>query len=440
MSTRSWIVPALLVTGAARASAEPVDRDTEGGMMPTPLDVPESREASGTSWQPDSTPMFMWHAMSHGWSLGLHENAFVGYDSDRTSRGDDQLLSINWLMGMARHPVGDGDLTLRAMVSLEPLTLPGDGYPLLLQTGETWQGQPLHDRQHPHDLFMELAARVRQPLTDSLGLELYAAPAGEPAIGPPAFPHRFMAMADPLAPIGHHWQDATHISFGVLTAGLYTKMLKIEGSWFNGREPDENRWNLDLRAPDSFAARLTVNPSRDVSAQASWARLDSPEAMEPAVSIQRVTASVMWNHRSEPYQADLGVMALVGHNQPSSGPSTDAGLVEASLFHHGMHTLFTRAELATKTAQDLVLPDQMADRRFGMASLSAGFVYDFDQVEAIVPGLGVTAMLDIVGSDLVPYYGTRTPVGGMLFVRLRPPEMHMGGMAGMGGGHAMKGM
>jgi hypothetical protein len=229
------------------------EHDSMGG---APLGIEETRDASGTAWQPDSTPMFMWHARSGDWRLGLHTNSFFGFDG-ANSRGDDQFLSINWLMGMATHPVGTGDLTFRAMLSAEPATMPKNGYPLLLQTGESFEGEPLHDRQHPHDLFMELAARYRRPIGDTFGLELYAAPVGEPAIGPAAFPHRFTSMGDPLAPLGHHWFDSTHITFGVLTAGVFTNKLKLEGSWFNGREPDEERWDFDFRQPDSVAARLS---------------------------------------------------------------------------------------------------------------------------------------------------------------------------------------
>lgn len=407
------------------------------GGPPAPLGVSEMREASGTSWQPESTPMFMWHRMAGDWALGLHMNAFVGYDSQSGDRGGDKFISINWVMAMARHALGDGDVTLRTMLSLEPATVGKRGYPLLLQTGETLDGLPLHDRQHPHDLVMELAARYRRPLSEGLALELYAAPAGEPAVGPPAFPHRFAAMSDPVAPLGHHWEDATHISFGVVTAGLYTRWFKIEGSWFNGREPDEERWDLDLDTPDSFAARLTVNPNPSTSAQVSWARLDSPESLEPGVSIQRVTASLLWDDHIADGTANLALGAVVGHNEPSSGPGTDAALVEASLRFAGVHTAFARGEVLTKTGHDLALPEEMADERFGIASLSAGYVFDFDQIAAIVPGIGVLGMLDIVGEGLRPYYGSRTLWGGMLFVQLHAPEMKHD-MAGMH--HPMPGM
>jgi hypothetical protein len=402
------------------------EMDMERGAARTPLGIAETREASGTSWQPESTPMFMWHAMARGWSLGLHTNVFAGYDDRASDRGDEKFVSINWIMGMARHPLGDGDLTLRTMLSLEPFTVGKTGYPLLLQTGETVDGMPLHDRQHPHDLFMEVAARVRQPIGDRVGIELYVAPSGEPAIGPPAFPHRFAAMANPLAPLGHHWQDSTHISFGVLTAGLFTRTFKLEGSWFNGREPDEDRYDFDLRTPDSVAARLTVNATADTSAQLSWARLDSPEALEPEISVERATASIMWNQPGRAH--DLALMGLYGRNDPSTGTATNAALAEGALMLASEHTIFTRAEILEKTGHDLALPPGMDDRTFGMASFSAGYVYDESRLGNVVPGVGVVATVDAIGSDLGSFYGTRTPWGGMVFVRLRAPEMKMGKM------------
>ena len=436
------VIAGSLVAVAAAAQPAPVDvhgapEPMEHEMMTTPLGIPETREASGTSWQPESTPMFMWHAMMGGWALGFHTSVFAGYDNTRSNRGDDKFISINWLMAMARHPVGDGDVTLRAMLSLEPFTVGEAGYPLLLQTGETVNGEPLHDRQHAHDLFMELAARYRRPIGDSVGVEIYVAPSGEPAIGPPAFPHRFTAMANPLATLGHHWQDSTHISFGVVTAGVFTRKLKLEGSWFNGREPDEQRYDLDLRTPDSFAARATANPTENLSAQVSWARLDSPEALEPGVSVQRTTASVLWNRRSDDGARDLAAMALFGNNHPSLGPSTSAGLGEGALMLDGKHTIFTRVELLEKTGRDLALPPAMDDRTFGMASFSAGYLYDVTGLGEVVPGVGVVGTIDSVGTGLAPFYGTRAPWGAMVFARLRAPEMKPGGAMS---GHMMHGM
>lgn len=430
---------------AVTAGGQPAEPDHEHTMSPgmdhgparTGLAIPEMRDASGTAWQPDSTPMFMWHWMTGGWSLGLHTNIFAGYAGESSDRGADKLISINWVMAMASHAVGTGDLLLRTMLSAEPFTVGKTGYPLLLQTGESLGGAAIHDRQHPHDLFMEIAARYRQPISDAVGLEVYAAPAGEPAIGPPAYPHRFTGTVDPLAALGHHWEDATHISFGVLTAGVFTRRFKLEASWFNGREPDEHRYDLDLGTPDSFAARLTANPTPETSAQVSWARLDSPEELEPDVSVQRVTASVMWNRPSGDHGTNLSLIGLVGHNAPSTGPSTTAGLGEAALMLRSEHTVFSRVELLAKSGRDLALPPAMADQTFGMASLSLGYVYDARWLGDLVPGIGFVARVDAIGADLEPFYGTRVPWGGMVFVRLRPPEMMDHGAMG---GHHMHGM
>jgi len=421
---RIAVIAASVVSGTA--AAQPMQHDHEHmdhehmdmhehAAMATPLGIADTRDASGTSWQPDSTPMFMWHWMTGGWSLALHENLFAGYAAKSSDRGDDKVTSINWVMAMARHAVGRGDIQLRTMLSLEPLTVGDEGYPLLLQTGEG-----LVDRQHAHDLFMELAARFRQPIGNTVGVELYVAPSGEPAIGPAAFPHRFTSMANPFAPLSHHWQDSTHISFGVVTAGVFTERWKLEGSWFNGREPDDKRYDLDLRTPDSFAARLTFNPTADLSAQASWARLDSPEEPEPDISVQRVTASVAWNRRTG--DRDLALLGVIGRNAPSMGAATTAGLAEGA-YTLGDHTVLARGELLEKTGGELALPPGMADRAFGMASLTAGYVYDVTRLGQVVPGIGAVVTLDIISSGLEPFYGTRTPWGGMVFVRLRPPEM-----------------
>ncbi|MDQ6830842.1 MAG: hypothetical protein M3081_18420, partial [Gemmatimonadota bacterium] len=193
---------------------------TKPMVMEDPIGVPMTRTGSGTTWLPDRSPMHAKHLLAGDWELMLHGLAFVQYDKQYSDRGDAQFGAPNWGMVMASHPLGAGRLQLRGMMSLDPFTLTSRGYPLLLQSGEAYQGQPLHDRQHPHDLFMELAGIYEHPLTTNLGVQLYLAPVGEPASGPVAFPHRPSASSDPLAPLGHHWQDATHISFGVATAAL----------------------------------------------------------------------------------------------------------------------------------------------------------------------------------------------------------------------------
>src|SRR5579864_8153548 len=208
------------------------------------LGIPMNRDGSGTSWLPDASPMMANHFSAGAWNFMFHYRAFVYYDrqndADQARRGDDQFGSVNWAMLMAGRDLARGHLELRGMMSAEPWTVGAGGYPLLLQSGESYRGQPLHDRQHPHDLFMELAAIYTHSLGKNLALQAYVAPVGEPASGPVAFPHRPSAAGDPFAPLGHHWQDATHISYAVFTAKTYSRSLKLETSIFNGREPAQD--------------------------------------------------------------------------------------------------------------------------------------------------------------------------------------------------------
>ena len=279
--------------------------------MQGPLGISPNREASGTAWLPDETEMRMFHGRAGPSTSMGHFNIFGGLDYQGSDQGDSQPVSSNWFMGMAETRVAGGYLKARAMLSLEPLTVGEDGYPLLLQTGETYQGQPsgrpatstrsVHgDRADVH-----AADRIRRrhPGVRRAG--------GEPALGPVAFPHRQSAAADPLAPLGHHWLDSSHITFGVVTAGIMTRWAKLEGSWFNGREPDEDRYDFDLDSFDSYSGRLTVNPSPRWSLQVSYGYLDSPEALHPDEAVHRYTTSAIhtarWgNGRSWATTAALG--------------------------------------------------------------------------------------------------------------------------------------
>src|SRR5262245_21871443 len=310
----------LLVSGRTRAAEDPASQhdhmamhDHSMTMEPGLLGIPDSRDASGTSWQPDATPMHAHHLRSGAWTLMLHGNFFVGYDHQGGDRGDSEWTAPNWGMLMEKRSLGGGSLVLRQMLSLDPLTVGSKGYPLLLQTGESFEGEPIHDRQHAHDLFMEIAALYTRPVSESVAVQVYAAPSGEPALGPVAFPHRLSASSDPLAPLGHHWQDSTHISFGVVTAGFLTRLVKVEGSWFNGREPDEHRYDFDFRRLDSYSGRISFNPSKRWSLQASYGYLASPEELHPEVSVHRLTASAAYDSGIGS-SGNLAVTAVFGRN------------------------------------------------------------------------------------------------------------------------------
>lgn len=403
-------IPALLTVFAFAATARA--QETE---------ISASREGSGTAWLPDASPMRALHARVGPWTLMLHGNIFVGADAQATDRGDTRAVSTNWIMLMGERPIGATHLALRAMLSADPWTVTEKGYPLLLQTGESYRGQPLVDRQHPHDLFMELAARLRVPLGSSATLELYGGPVGEPALGPVAFPHRPSAMADPLAPLSHHWQDSTHITFGVVTAGIVTDRFKIEASWFNGREPDEERTDFDLRGFDSVSARASLNVGAGLSLQGSYGYLDSPEQLHPDVAIHRVTASA--THVAHLSPGTLSSAAIWGHNHPTEGEMTNAFLIESTFDARRLGTFFGRAEVVQKLGEDFGMPEAMADEILPVGSLVAGYFYTLPPMGRLELGIGARGSMNFVGDTLASRYGTHTPVGGMIFVRLTPAPM-----------------
>ncbi len=401
-------------------------------MLTGPLGISHSRLGSGTSWLPEASPMRAYHWSTKQWSLMLHGDIDLLYDTQGGPRGDTRVVSTSWLMLMAMHPVGNSLLHLHAMASAEPFTVGGEGYPLLLQTGESNNGAPLKDHQHPHDLFMELAAMYEAPLSHRVALSLYAAPVGEPAMGPVAFMHRASAQNMPVAPIGHHWQDATHITFGVLTAGVYSHAVKLEGSFFNGREPDEHRTDFDFHRFDSWSARLSWNPSPSWSTSTSYGYLKSPEATEPDRWQERISASAQHTTSlGATGEAALGLIFGANHDRGQSGFAPSLAL-EANLELNDRHTVFGRAEMVEKNAEELVLENVPAGRRYGVGALTAGYIRELVQDRRTTLGLGITGTVNLVPESLRSTYGSRTPLGLVLYLRLRPAVMRgHGDMAGM---------
>jgi len=371
-----------------------------------------TREASGTSWQPDRAAHAGIHAAAGAWTLMLHGMGHLAYAHTGGPRGAEKTFSDNMLMGMARRPLGPATLGLRAMVSAEPATIGKEGYPLLLQTGETADGRtPLVDRQHPHDLFMELAASLS--VTCGRGsVFLYAGLPGEPALGPPAFMHRFSGADIPQAPISHHWLDATHITYGVLTAGATAGRVKLEASAFRGREPDEKRWDIESPKLDSHAFRLSMNPTDSWSLQASHGRIESPEQLEPGVDQERTTASAMLDGAWAlgRWEATLAW----GRNRIRPGRTLDAFLVEAAARLRETHTLVARAERVVKD-ELFREPDPREGRAFAVAQLSAGYGYDVWRASHVAAGAGVMGSLALVPRSLQDAYG-KSPASVTLFV------------------------
>ena len=372
------------------------------------------RDASGTAWQPDSTPMEGLHGEVWGWSTMLHGYITGVYDHQGGPRGGEKTFSESMLMGMAQKPLGTGTLTFRAMMSLDPL-MGKSGYPLLLQTGETADGvTPLIDRQHPHDLFMELATIYSAPVGKNMSVFGYVGYPGEPALGPPTFMHRFSAMDDPAAPISHHWLDSTHITYGVLTAGLVDGNWKLEGSAFHGREPDQFRWNFDSFTLDSLSARLSWNPMPDWALQVSYGFIKSPEQLEPGANQHRIAASASYNMALD--RGNWQTTFAWGRNNNQPGNTLDAFLLESAASWH-QHTVFIRAENVAKD-ELFQAPSPLAGNVFRVSAFSLGYVYDISVAEHLALGLGAMGTINVVPSAIEPSYGS-SPTSYMLFTRLK---------------------
>ena len=379
---------------------------------------------SGTSLVPLSSAVHGVHTMAGQWMLMLHGVAYGQYSRQEGQRGGWQVGSINWLMLGAARPAAGGRLELRAMGSAEPYTLGGVGYPLLLQSGETYEGVPLHDRQHPHDLAMELSMTYERQLAGPLSASLYVAPVGEPAAGPVAFMHRPSAVGDPFAPLSHHWQDGQHVTFGVVTAGLFTRHVKLEGSLFNGREPDEIRTNFDYRGRrlDSWAGRLTLMPTRDWAVSGWYAYFESPEALRPADWVTHVGASVL---HSRPVGRDGAWSSAViwggKRHEPSShhpiSRLTHSVTAETSIEIGRRNTLFARAEYVQKDMEELFLP-HLREEIHGVRSLAAGYVLDVVHARPATVGVGVRGAVNFIPSGLATFYGGSRPVGAAVYARL----------------------
>jgi hypothetical protein len=377
-----------------------------------------AREGSGTSWLPDSSPMFMIHRQNGPWMLMGHDNVFLQYLQDSSDRGAHQTGSINWVMGMAERRAGPGELGFRGMISLEPWTIRDCGYPDLLASGELCNGEKIHDRQHPHDLFMELSATYDAPLAGRLRWQLYGGPAAEPALGPVAYPHRVSAMPNPLAPVTHHWFDSTHVAFGVVTGGVYAKRWKVEASAFNGREPDEKRKDFDFGALDSASGRIWFLPTANFALQVSAGHLKEAEAgegLEPRHDVNKATASATYNRTHQ--RSVWATTAGWGHNS-EEGVGTNALLVETNVTVNDRHSWFGRFEIAQKTGHDLGVPD--TQETFVVSKLQGGYARYFSEGAEFKVGVGAAASAGIVPEALRSVYGGRVNPGFAVFLTVRP--------------------
>ncbi len=397
----------------------------------TDINAPMSRESSGTGWLPDSTPMYATMKMfKDGSMLMFHGNMFLRYtnvgsrrDFSAGGKGDNERFDApSMFMLMYSKPINSkSQIGLRAMVSLDPIIERGYGYPLLYQSGETYRNEPLHDRQHPHDFFSELAFSYSYKFDDKKSFYFYAGYPGEPALGPPTFMHRFSAMNNPDAPISHHWQDSTHITWGVLTGGFNFGKFKLEASAFKGREPNENRWDFDAPKLDSFSGRISWNPNENWAMQFSYGYLKNPEPSEPDLKIlRRTTASVIHNKKFS--ETKNWANSFVWGQNYGNGERTNAFLFESD-FTFKKNSIFGRLENVQKSGHELALDDVDHENIYLVGSYSIGYLREIFQNKNLNVGLGTQVTLYSNPSSLSSYYGGTTHQGWQIFLRFRPSLM-----------------
>lgn len=393
------------------------------------LHLPMSRDGSGTAWLPDASPTYGLMFHSRKWMYMVHGNIALRYThhdlGDKGSRGGDDLDAPNWFMGMAQRKLGSrGLLHLNAMLSLDRLTEGGAGYPLLFQSGESWKGVPLVDRQHPHDLFAALSAAYTYSLSPRSDLTLYVAYPGEPALGSVAFMHRPSALADPDAPISHHWNDGTHITFGVATLGYRYGKFRLEASSFTGKEPDEERYGFDKPRFDSWSGRLSFNPSDNWAFQVSRGWIESPEALHPGEDVTRTTASAIY---SRPFGDEkfLDATGIWGLNKSPHHEGENALLLEGRLRLQRL-AVYTRYEWVQKSSEELALDENTYGEHtlFDIHALTLGAHYDLFHMGRIRVAGGGQLTGYAADHRLDALYG-RHPLSGELFLRIYPGLLKM---------------
>ena len=405
------IVVALSTAGAQDTSMSEMNSPTEHSEV---SQLPSPHDGSGTAWEPASVPEHAWMRMWGGWELMAHSVIFTDYNQQGGPRGEGKAESVNWEMAMEQHKLGRGMLLLRQMFSAESLTSPHPGFPELFQTGETYHGKALVDHQHPHNVFAELAALYLVPISEKVSWELYGGPSAEPALGPVTYLHRTSAAELPLAPLSHHLQDSTHTSFGVVTTGFVFNRFKLEGSAFNGHEPNEERWSIQPAALDSWSVRGSIAPGRNWTAQYSIGHLDHPEALEPW-NQWRQTASIEYNR---PLGWGNWASSLIWGRVHEIGPGTNLNgyLLESTLNFRRRNYAFTRLERVDK---DELFPQAAEHPAYRIGGYTFGGTHDLVQNHAWQLGAGADVTIYSKPAALDAAYGN-FPISFQIFFRVRP--------------------
>lgn len=391
------------------------------------LNLPMNRNGSGTGWLPDASPVYGYMLHAKKWMYMVHGNIFVRYNDqdvgNKGTRGDEKIDAPNWFMLMGQRRVASSGLFhFSAMFSLDPL-FGGSGYPLLFQTGETFQDEPLVDRQHPHNLFSELSVSYTQSFMRDIDVFVYIAYPGEPALGPVAFMHRPSSLNNLDSPLGHHWQDATHITFGVATIGVRYKIFKAEGSLFTGREPGEARYGFDNATFDSYAYRFSMNPSRQLAVQVSQAWIKGPEAVDPEEDVWRTTASVLHALPLAGENRFLTSAAVWGYNDSGKDHREHSITLEANVQLDRL-AWYGRYEWIQKSAEELQVEGFEAHEIFNVQAYTMGVNYTIIRQFSTNLAVGIQCSMYDTAESLDPVYGDN-PVSAEFYIRISPALMPM---------------
>ncbi len=393
------------------------------------------RMGSGTSWLPPSAPVSMHHLPLGDWSLMVDGAAFGMFDRQWTLHGDERWTVLDWEMATLARSLGGGLLRVNAMTSLESFFMPDTGYPQLLQSGETFAGRRIANTQHPHTLVGELAMVYDHSVTSTFSTSFYAAAVGEPALGPVAYRHRSSANADPFAPLGQHWLDESHSSRGVVTAGLYTARLRVEGSAFNGRQPDVARRELDFSGArlDSYAGRVTALPSEWIAVSAWAGYLAHHDPLDPVTGMQRYGVSVITENTGIRGGAWSTTFAWGVNNhhhgarahdhdatKPMANMLSSGVLLESTLGIGTRTEVFARVEQVQKMADDLGFLGGNLMEMFNVRSIAAGAVREVAHSYGASFGIGARGALNLLPQTLRYTYTTTHPAGFAVFARIRP--------------------
>jgi len=379
--------------------------------------------SSGTSMNPGGWRMPMIMRSVDAWSLMFMGQAFLVDTQQSGPRGGDKLYSPNDFMFSASHNLWGGSLLLQSMFSLEALTITGRRYPLLFQTGETAYGRTLVDAQHPHNFLMALGMQYAHSVGEGAMLQFYYAPVGDPALGPVAYPHRASAAELPQAPLGHHWQDSTHIAGNVATVAVKRDWFRLEASGFHGTEPGENRWLIPWGPMDSWSGRLSITPSKNWTMQVSTGRLTHPEQQEPG-DVMRTTASAQYSRPVGDRESWSSSLVWGRNHDTYTHHNLNSYLLE-SVYPVRQRNFFTgrieyvdKDELFADTPALEAQLDRTAGSTFRIGAYTAGYTRDIETFRMVETGIGANASVYTLPGAIKPYYGDR-PWGVNVFLRVR---------------------